>query len=149
MSDVIDSFTGEYRFLSNFWPVKVEIEGIVYPSVEHAYVAMKTTDIELREKISTIVSPVDVKRFGRKINIRPDWDTIKFGIMDILVNRKFFCNDDLKQKLINTFPKTLIEGNTWGDTYWGVCRGVGENWLGRILMVTRDKLIYFSNIEKD
>lgn len=34
----------------------------------------------------------------------------------------------------------LIEGNTWGDRIWGVCDGVGENRLGKILMRVRAEM---------
>jgi len=40
---MIDSFKGDFRFLSNFYPVNVDYEGIMYPTVEHAYVAAKNT----------------------------------------------------------------------------------------------------------
>ena len=42
--------------------------------------------------------------------------------------------------LIQTGDSVLIEGNTWGDRVWGVCNGVGENRLGRILMKIRSEL---------
>lgn len=32
------------------------------------------------------------------------------------------------------------EGNTWDDTYWGVCKGVGTNYLGKLLMIVRNDL---------
>jgi predicted NAD-dependent protein-ADP-ribosyltransferase YbiA (DUF1768 family) len=37
----IDSFRGEYFFLSNFYLVEIEIGGKSYPSSEHYYQAMK------------------------------------------------------------------------------------------------------------
>jgi hypothetical protein len=44
--DYDNSFHNEYRFLSNFYPAEVSFEGLVFPTVEHAYVAAKTTDID-------------------------------------------------------------------------------------------------------
>ena len=47
---------------------------------------------------------------------------------------------ELRTKLADTEDEELIEGNTWNDTYWGVCRGVGENHLGKLLMEVREML---------
>ena len=46
---VINRFDGEFAFLSNFWECEVEFDGIVFPSVEHAYQAAKTH--EVREQL--------------------------------------------------------------------------------------------------
>lgn len=134
----IEYFKGEYRFLSNFWPCKVFYEGLEYPSVEHAYVAAKTTDESLRARIQMVSTAANVKRFGREIELREDWGKIKLHIMRILLNEKF-SDKELYDKLLTTRGKELIEGNTWGDTYWGQCPiGNGSNHLGKLLMEIRD-----------
>lgn len=67
-----------------------------------------------------------------------------------VVESKFIQNDKLMNKLIKTYPKMLIEGNTWGDKYWGCVVEdsdnflhrkslIGENKLGIILMDIREK----------
>lgn len=66
-----------------------------------------------------------------------DWENKRVKIMIDLLLQKF-ANPDLKEKLISTLPKTLIEGNDWGDTLWGVVNGKGRNFLGNILMEIRD-----------
>lgn len=137
--NIINSFKGQYSFLSNFYPVQVEIEGIVYPSVEHAYVAMKTMDIELRKQISLMETAGKVKRMGRTLNIRSDWDHIKLPVMFGLLRLKF-QKPELKLLLISTGDSHLEEGNWWGDTFWGVCKGVGENNLGKLLMRVRQEI---------
>lgn len=138
--NIINSFKGQYSFLSNFYPVQVEIEGIVYPSVEHAYVAMKTMDIELRKQISLMETAGKVKRMGRTLNIRSDWDHIKLPVMFGLLRLKF-QKPELKLLLVSTGDSHLEEGNWWGDTFWGVCKGVGENNLGKLLMRVRQEII--------
>ena len=60
--------------------------------------------------------------------------------MEDICRAKFTQNEELKKKLIDTGDATLIEGNTWNDTFWGVCNGVGENNLGKILMKIREEL---------
>ena len=54
-----------------------------------------------------------------------------------LVRAKFKQNPGLAEKLLNTGERELVEGNQWGDTFWGVCSGKGENVLGKILMQVR------------
>lgn len=136
----IESFSGEYRFLSNFYPAAVHLDGVVYPTVEHAYQAAKTLDPEERETIRLSPSPSIAKKLGRHLRMRQDWEEIKLETMALLVIEKFETNIDLATKLLGTGQAELVEGNWWGDTYWGVCRGKGENNLGRILMATRQQL---------
>ena len=136
----IDKFQGEFRWLSNFWPAQVEHDGITYPTVEHAYQAAKSLVRAERELIAEAGTPGKAKRMGRMVTLRPDWDTLKFPTMLLLVRRKFAHHHTLKRQLLATYPRPLIEGNHWGDTYWGVCRGRGENKLGLILMQVRDEL---------
>lgn len=137
---MIDSFSGEYRFLSNFWTVRIEDEGIVYPSVEHAYVANKTLDMALRRTIASVSTAGQVKRLGRTLELREDWDAIKYNVMGYLVEQKFRNHFNLAAMLKATGTQKLVEGNTWGDTYWGVCNGKGQNKLGEILMIVREDL---------
>lgn len=140
MKTKIDSFQGDYRFLSNFWYAKVVLDGVDYRSVEHAYMSAKTLDQSLRNQIRSFDKPGDVKRFCRTITLREGWEEVKFGVMLDLVRQKFYI-EPLKSKLLETGDAELIEGNTWGDTYWGVCRGKGQNNLGKILMQVRSELV--------
>lgn len=135
----IDRFFGEYRWLSNFWPVEVVLDGSVYPSVENAYQAAKTQDIPKRFRF-TLCTSEEAKAFGKKLDIRADWDDVKIPIMRSLIQQKFQYDTELGYQLLTTEDEDLIEGNTWGDTFWGVCKGKGENWLGQLIMVQRTTL---------
>ena len=138
---MIASFSGEYRFLSNFWIAPVEYEGIVYPSSEHAYQAAKTLNKDLRGAFAEITSPAEVKRLGQTIAMRHDWDDVKINVMRDIVTAKFEQNPELMKMLMATKGHDLIEGNTWGDTFWGECPiGKGRNELGKILMSIRDDI---------
>lgn len=133
--DKIDEFRGAYSFLSNFYPCEIEYEGQKYPSTEHAYQAAKTLDLEKRRLLASV--PVkQVKRLGRSLRQRPDWEEVKLRVMWHLILKKFAI-PELKEKLLATGDAELIEGNWWGDTFWGVCKGIGENHLGKILMRAR------------
>jgi hypothetical protein len=140
---MIDRFAGQHRFLSNFFvlPKPIPHDGILYPTVEHAYQAAKTLNFRARFEISKLHHPGLAKRAGRSLVLRPDWDRCRGRIMYELVLVKFVLNSDLRWKLCDTYPNKLIEGNTWGDTYWGVCKGVGENKLGSILEIVRQQLL--------
>ncbi|MGN1018937.1 MAG: NADAR family protein [Aristaeellaceae bacterium] len=137
----IDSFRGEYEFLSNFWEAPVTWGGLTYGSNEAAFQAQKCLTAEEREAF-TRLSPAAAKKRGRRVQLRPDWEAVKVGIMEELVRAKFTQHDDLKQKLLATGDAVLEEGNTWHDTCWGVDArtGRGRNHLGRILMKIRQEL---------
>lgn len=137
----IDRFEGEYEFLSNFYPSEIIHDGITYPTVEHAYQAAKTLDFGTRWRISQLTTPAQAKKAGRTVKIRPDWEKVKIHIMRELLLQKFFLSDgELGYELQQTTPAELIEGNWWGDTFWGVCKGRGENHLGKLLMEIRELL---------
>jgi ribA/ribD-fused uncharacterized protein len=127
----------ETRFLSNFHPAQVSYEGKTYKTVEHAYQAAKTTNEADRLKIANAETPGKAKRMVRKMETRPDWDQVRVGIMEDLLHQKFE-NPGLKKMLLKTSGRELIEGNTWGDKFWGVSGGEGENQLGKLLMKVRD-----------
>jgi ribA/ribD-fused uncharacterized protein len=135
----IKGFFGEYRFLSNFELGDVIYEGIKYPSSENAYQAAKSLDLEIRNQFVNI-SPNESKKLGRKIDVREDWEEVKYGIMYQIVLDKFSRNYELGDLLIETGDKYLEETNHWKDKVWGVCDDVGKNWLGKILMDVRTQI---------
>ena len=143
MSEDISAFNGVYRFLSNFhYGGRIMLDGARYPTVEHAYQAAKVdpTRQDLRAEIASAVAPGRAKRIGQRVPLRSDWEGIKIGIMLDLLRQKFRPGSLLSKQLLETGDRKLIEGNTWGDTFWGVCYGVGENHLGRLLMQVREEL---------
>lgn len=139
MMNPIARFSGKHRFLSNFWPAEVELDGLYYPTVEHAYQAAKTFDSFWRDIIRCAETPQEAKQTGRLAPLRHGWEEIRLEVMRGLVWQKF-AHPDLRAKLLATGTAELIEGNTWGDIYWGVYGGVGENNLGRILMNIRERI---------
>jgi len=74
---------------------------------------------------------------GRGGPIREDWELVKVGVMTRLIADKFTPGSVLALQLVETGFAEIIEGNTWGDRFWGVCQGEGANHLGRILMERR------------
>lgn len=135
----IPAFRGKYGFLSNMHMVTVALDGILYPSAEHAFQAAKTLDPRERERICAM-SLSDVKRVGHAVTIRPDWKDFRLEAMHAVLSDKFTRHSDLTTKLLATGDAIIQELNTWGDTFWGISAGRGHNHLGLILMDIRHQL---------
>ncbi len=133
---MIDSFNGEYRWLSNFYiepdgtHVEGEYQGAKFPGYEAGFEDL---------------TPGKAKRLGGSRSMTPylreDWNDVRIDIMKRLVLLKFLDHPTLYKALVDTGEEELIEGNNWGDTFWGKVNGVGENHLGKILMEVRRKII--------
>lgn len=138
----IEQFSGSNRFLSNFFPCLVSLNGVDYASVEHAYQAAKTLDAEERETVRQMPTAGKAKRAGKKVTLRADWPEVKISIMADLLRQKFGNNNaSLRAELLSTGNSELIEGNNWGDQFWGICNGVGRNELGKAIMRVRQEVI--------
>ena len=135
---MIGEFRGKYYFLSNFYSSPVEYKGKVYQNAEAAFHAQKDPS---RSSEFCSLNPSEAKRLGRRVRLRFDWEDAKDSIMLGVVRAKFKNNKGLAKALLATGSEKLVEGNTWGDCYWGVCGGIGENKLGQILEMVRDELL--------
>ena len=140
---IIDDFSGEYRFLSNFYQHPFEFEGLTYPNAEAAFQAQKCATDEEKIKYTQTKNPVVAKRMGKKEPGFPaNWDDICYGIMKDILTAKFSI-PELRAMLDSTGDAVLIEGNHWHDNRWGNCtcdrcrNKEGQNWLGKILMEIR------------
>lgn len=136
--NTISGFNGKHRFLSNFTPAPVRLDGVLYPSVECAYQAAKTLNPLVRRAFVTAASS-SAKRLGKTVTISADWEQRKLGVMLELLRQKFAL-EPYRTRLLATRGATLVEANYWGDRYWGVCRSEGLNHLGRLLETVRDEL---------
>jgi ribA/ribD-fused uncharacterized protein len=147
--EIIEDLRGKYNWLSNFYPCQIIYDGQIFPSTEHAYQANKTENPLWRETIRVSPTPAIAKRKGAKAPLRPDWENIKDSIMlDVL--RLKFQDTTLRDKLLETYPKYIIEGNVWHDNHFGVCLledchkcrdKKGKNVLGHLLMKIREEII--------
>ena len=138
----ITEFENEYYFLSNFYEVSIEYDGLTYGSSEAAFQAQKCMTKE--EKLAfTEYDPDKSKRAGKRVKLSSDWEDVKIRIMEDILRAKFTQHEDIAQRLIDTGEKVLVEGNDWGDVFWGVdaATGEGENHLGKALMKIRGELI--------
>ncbi len=149
-NQVIDLFRGKHAFLSNFylcdfiwhgWPPLTSQQ---YRSAEHAFQAAKAVTVQERDWVAKAVTPGEAKKRGRKVTLRENWDQQRIQVMKSILLAKF-SSPNLGDKLQRTGSAELVEGNSWNDTFWGVCRGVGENHLGKLLMSIRKEAKELNN----
>jgi ribA/ribD-fused uncharacterized protein len=129
-------FRGQYDFLSNFYENPVTVNGITYRNSEAAFQAQKCPE---RANEFSDLTGKEAKKLGRKVNLREDWNEARISVMEEVLKAKF-KDETLKQKLIATGDSMLVEGNNWGDRYWGVVNGNGKNNLGLLLMKVREDI---------
>lgn len=152
MKEVIKTFDGPNRFLSNFFAASFVWAGVHWRTSEHAYQAAKATGSDKDEWIDRIIkckTPGDAKRLGKKVPLRPKWDEIKIEMMTRIVRQKFVQNPSLLRKLANTGDAILQEGNYHNDNFWGMSppgNTEGKNWLGKILMDIRFQYKDFTDL---
>ena len=151
---MITQFQGEYRWLSNFYPVKIMFEGLEYASVEHAYMSAKTPYIisnpeEIDWKafcLNSNYSASEIKVKSGTLKVSDEWNNVKLNVMFECLKEKF-KQEPFKTKLINTESQYLQEGNRWNDKFWGYClkTNEGENNLGKLQMKIRASLLINKN----
>lgn len=143
---VINSFRGNYDFLSNFFVGApfIDCNEIEWKTTEHYYQAQKTFTPGL---IMDAETPGDAKRIAHNLPIRRDWGLVKVGFMTVSLKMKFDQNPKYKELLIQTEGYKLVEGNWWHDNFWGDCYcdkcedKKGKNMLGKLLMNLRSSYL--------
>ena len=134
----IIAFRGAYAFLSNAYDTTVRFEGADYPTVEHAYLAARTTDEAARAPVRRAATPHEARRLGYRLIPRDDWEHVRVTVMWELVEQKFRRHPEFAERLLATGQDVLVNGG--GDAFWGVSGLRGANYLGRILMGVRAEL---------
>lgn len=144
---LITDFRDEHAFLSNFYMEPFYVKSLLVPSAEHAFQAAKTTDPWWRERIIETATAHEAKHLGNRCPLRPGWDERRVSVMREILRWKFALRSDLATKLLLTGGKHLVEGNNWGDRFWGCERDpaergtwCGANHLGILLMERRKEL---------
>eukprot|EP00967_Tisochrysis_lutea_P082528 scaffold114259_cov31-Tisochrysis_lutea.AAC.1 len=144
----ITSLSGRWEALSNWFPAPVVYRGVRYPSVEHAYQALKASDdTTAAEAIRTTPTAAEAHALGQKVKLPAGWERTKIGLMESLLRDKFRRDTALRERLLRTEGMNLIATNDWNETFWGVCGGKGSNTLGKALMKLRDEISTGSDID--
>lgn len=154
--NVIDSFRGDYAFLSNFYPSPLSVsfsafdgDRFLLPTAEHMFQSAKIefSTLSSQEKfnwlreLANTSDPKNAKYLGKSISIDVQaWNNASYRMMEQVLTYKFTIYSELRELLLQTGDATLIEGNTWGDKLWGQVNGEGQNLLGKILMNIRDSV---------
>lgn len=139
---MITEFQNEFRWLSNFAPVKIILNGLQFESVEYAYMSEKSNDPEWKKFCADAKNtPGAVKRKSRTIKLRSDWEAVKLEVMEKCLRQKF-SQEPYKAKLLATGNILIQEGNRWNDKFWGVClkTNKGEIHLGKLIMKIREEI---------
>ncbi len=143
---VIDSFSGDFGFLSNFSLHGFrEPNGACWRTNEHFYQASKTTHPVWRKKIYESKTPALARELGQLApGIGCKWKRRQVPTMLQGLLFKFGQHEVIKDKLLSTDGYRLIEGNSWHDNFWGNCtckkceKIEGKNKLGGLLMIIRE-----------
>lgn len=142
----VPAFRGHWAFLSNFYAVRVYYNNRWYQTAEHAYQASKMISKEDHDQVARAMLPSSAKRAvlellskGHRTVIRKDWDEVKDSVMLSILRAKF-SDPGMTMRLLETGEQELVEFNYWRDHYWGVCNGVGQNKLGKLLMQVRQEI---------
>jgi len=142
---VIGFYPREFYPLDNFQAFQVDIGGVVYPTSEHAYHAMKfiRDAPDIYDLILQARSPHDALKIAQAHKERqsPNWDEDKDEIMYLICKMKLDQHPYVAKKLLETVGFTLVEDSP-KDSYWGWGPDKkGENKLGKIWMRLRDELL--------
>lgn len=135
----------ETRFmdLSAFSAHEVELDGIIFKTVEHGYHALRIKPGKERDAVMKQRSAMDAWREGQKYKNDPlllveGYD--KYAIMEKLCRAKLDQHTDVKLVLLATKDRELLKVYD-SDYYWGTgADGSGENIMGKLWMKLRDEL---------
>lgn len=131
---------------SNLYKRKIEFEGEIFATSEHAYQAGKARKPAVREWLMNAPSPALLAMAAHGLyywDVAPDWSKTKFDRMRQVLRAKFTQHDDLRELLLSTGDARLVESATVDNPVnrlWGEVKGEGKNMLGIMLMELREEL---------
>jgi ribA/ribD-fused uncharacterized protein len=149
--------TDENKGFSNFHMVDIKEGDKVFKSSEHYYMyykAIQFGDLQIAEKILDAKFPYKAKKLGAQVSNYDDriWKKHREQVMENGLTLKFTQHQDLRNRLVATSPKILVEASPY-DKVWGVglseddprindpIKWKGKNLLGKVLMRVRDKIM--------
>ena len=141
---------------SQFYDSPFVIYEVMYRTAEHWMMFNKAAlfdSSDIGDRIMNAETPAEAKNLGRRVaNFDPEvWDDIKYDMVVEGNRAKFSQNKQLKDYLLGTGNKILVEASPW-DKIWGIGLATnevgfdnpnkweGENLLGFALMEVRNQL---------
>lgn len=140
--------------LSNFYPCKFEFNGKTFNFSEQCFMYQKAilfNDFEIAKQVLNETDVRKIKALGRKVKGFDNvlWDQHKEGFMYNACYAKFSQNDKLKDFLLGTGNREIVEASPV-DNIWGIGFSSdkamenidkwGQNLLGKTLMKVREEL---------
>lgn len=147
--ETIDDFNGDFGFLNNEYEAEVYYEGLLYPNVYSAFQASRSSKEFIRKQISEAKSSYEVYSLSQQIEDPKDWPSRRLKVMESLIRDKFTRHLDLKQELIATGNRMLVNKyahETSSNLFWGKVKNKGSNYLGIILMNIREEIFKNQNL---
>lgn len=141
------STRGPYGVFSNFSRHPVKMGKKHYPTSEHYFQAQKFVGTKHEEEVCRAKGPSEAAKLGRdrSLPLRKDWESVKDNIMYEVLTAKFIQHSALREILIATGERELVEHTAndayWGDNSNGKTKGNGKNMLGKLLMRLRTQFI--------
>ncbi len=135
-------FRGEHDIFSNFYACGIIVNGLWFPTAEHAYQHRKSiemNDMECAEYILNSVTPQDAKHYGNQVTTDDYWHNIKQGVMYEILHEKYKQCPEFAQRLLDSAGQVVIEATN--NEFWAEGKsGKGQNILGHLLMALRDEI---------
>lgn len=142
--------------LSQWWPSPFAVDGVTYATAEHWMMAGKARlfeDPEAERRVLDAGHPAEAKKAGRLVRGFDEaiWERERFRIVVEGSVHKFAAHADLREFLVNTGDRVLVEASPV-DRVWGIGlaaddeaaadpeRWRGPNLLGFALMEARGRL---------
>lgn len=119
--------------LSQWWPAPFEVEGVEYATAEHWMMARKARlfgDAEAERHAVAAAHPRQAKAAGRRVRgfDQAVWERERFGIVVEGNVRKFGRRDELREYLLGTNSRVLVEASPL-DRVWGAGLALGDERL--------------------
>jgi ribA/ribD-fused uncharacterized protein len=135
-------------YFSPYTAHAIEVDGVVYPTVEHAYQCARYTTAEVKEEIHAARSPVKAWEASAKYKSTQISDfkdpEYKLRVMKDLMRAKALQHEEVRKALLDTGDKEIVKHiYTYppGDGFWDDGEdGEGANHMGRIWMELREEL---------
>ena len=147
-TEPINFIESPWHYLSPFSAHQIKVDEKIYPTLEHAYQAMRLKSDEQRSKVQNCPSPLEAWRLGQKYKINPnnlvsDYD--KTELMERLMRLKLKQHPDIAAVLLESGGRGLHK--VFGtDYFWGTGHdGSGQNIMGKLWMKLRDELVNARN----
>lgn len=137
---IINICESEFHVLSNFSSHQVEIDGVLYPTCEHAYHALRYNDIEIQKEIIQAKSARKAWEISQWYKDKQLEDFDKVVIMKSILIEKLNQHEDVREALFNS-QDSILEKQIEVDLFWGISsNNQWKNMLWNLWMEIRNKL---------